>query len=771
MIDGVYYVDLAEMVTETIDRKGINSKTETITCDGTDYVQSHIGYTSETAYMYDVTDAHTEETYDLYLDHFGYVRLFIESEYNVFMLLTDGWYEDDNRTETFQAYYWDVDAAEETQIDVADGGSEFIADDNWTGVWGDQETWGRLLGADVTYDLDADTWRHTYATNIAGYSETDDGYALKTVEDSTSRVTYDVQAFAVDGLKDRYLDATTGTDDIQTTTNTQYYLVIRSADNRTVSGWNVDDVITWTGYANAPDEAKLVDGNSVGYAVTHESNVGSYNVADVVVFETVAYADRDTFFVYETNNYANIEYVWGIGYGEDGEIVDDRIDVDGDNSKLAGEIEFYVIDKDGNVRTHIDSNYADYDIYAGYVDTGWDIEDVDYIQVSDTAAGRLVITDADIYEVVLDDGDYDVEIVDRDEIDPNNGVILFTDGDDNVEYAILVGDVISPYDYDLDHVPLAAVEELFFDIMLDASAPTGVDAILAELAKYDSADKITSEADRVDATNAIVAAMDYIDANTTTSAERGAISDAIDLVEAALEEYINGNELTAAKAEAISRLETDADGAGWSNELLQAAKDAVNAVTDTTKTAEDLRQIGIAAAKAVKEEQEAAEAEQDTVEAVDAVMDIVSSEHKQIMGSDGKVYTFVGDFSIDENTVTISYETVAEIFDKKYPSDEDNTTTVGTADLARFLGLLHDKGVTEIGFGEETYKWNASGSLVGSNWTENGENNNSTLVKAIGAAMLKAYDQWNNGDPLSLSVDLTLNGVEYAIAFAADKLA
>ena len=771
MIDGVYYVDLAEMVTETIDRKGINSKTETITCDGTDYVQSHIGYTSETAYMYDVTDAHTEETYDLYLDHFGYVRLFIESEYNVFMLLTDGWYEDDNRTETFQAYYWDVDAAEETQIDVADGGSEFIADDNWTGVWGDQETWGRLLGADVTYDLDADTWRHTYATNIAGYSETDDGYALKTVEDSTSRVTYDVQAFAVDGLKDRYLDATTGTDDIQTTTNTQYYLVIRSADNRTVSGWNVDDVITWTGYANAPDEAKLVDGNSVGYAVTHESNVGSYNVADVVVFETVAYADRDTFFVYETNNYANIEYVWGIGYGEDGEIVDDRIDVDGDNSKLAGEIEFYVIDKDGNVRTHIDSNYADYDIYAGYVDTGWDIEDVDYIQVSDTAAGRLVITDADIYEVVLDDGDYDVEIVDRDEIDPNNGVILFTDGDDNVEYAILVGDVISPYDYDLDHVPLAAVEELFFDIMLDASAPTGVDAILAELAKYDSADKITSEADRVDATNAIVAAMDYIDANTTTSAERGAISDAIDLVEAALEEYINGNELTAAKAEAISRLETDADGAGWSNEMLQAAKDAINAVTDTTKTAEDLRQIGIAAAKAVKEEQEAAEAEQDTVEAVDAVMDIVSSEHKQIMGSDGKVYTFVGDFSIDENTVTISYETVAEIFDKKYPSDEDNTTTVGTADLARFLGLLHDKGVTEIGFGEETYKWNASGSLVGSNWTENGENNNSTLVKAIGAAMLKAYDQWNNGDPLSLSVDLTLNGVEYAIAFAADKLA
>ena len=40
LIDGVYYVDLAETVTETIDARGINSKTETITCDGTDYVQS-----------------------------------------------------------------------------------------------------------------------------------------------------------------------------------------------------------------------------------------------------------------------------------------------------------------------------------------------------------------------------------------------------------------------------------------------------------------------------------------------------------------------------------------------------------------------------------------------------------------------------------------------------------------------------------------------------------------------------------------------------------
>ena len=43
LIDGNYYMDLAEVVTETVDEKGIDKKTETMTCDGTDYVQSHIG--------------------------------------------------------------------------------------------------------------------------------------------------------------------------------------------------------------------------------------------------------------------------------------------------------------------------------------------------------------------------------------------------------------------------------------------------------------------------------------------------------------------------------------------------------------------------------------------------------------------------------------------------------------------------------------------------------------------------------------------------------
>ena len=498
LIDGVYYMNIAEMVTETIDegREAINSKTETITCDGTDYVQSHIGYTDESAYEWDVTEAETETTYDLYLDHFGYVRLFVESDYNVFMLLTDGWYEDDNRTETFQAYYWDVDAGEETQIDVVDNddASEFIADRNPTGWNGDQETWGRLKGADWTY-LTGYDWRNTFATNIAGYGETADGYALKKVQDSTSREDYMVQQFVVNddvALKDTYLEATDGRqNDIQTTSNTQYYLVIREEDNRTVSGWDVEDVITWTGYKNAPDGAKLNrDGIVVGYAVTHvtKSASKSYNVADVVVFETLAYNDRDTYFVYARNN-AHLEHVWGIGYDEDSTIQDQRINAE---SGIGDMIRFYEINDEGvadeigrNDAPFIDDkgDYAAHDIYAGFATTDWDIEGIDYIQVDTVADGKMnAEVDAPIYKVTRDSkGVYDVERMNRDDVHVGDAVIVFTDGskDDNVEYVLFVGRLMQPLGgfYPTDRDLLPAMEALWLDISEDATPENYDDAL------------------------------------------------------------------------------------------------------------------------------------------------------------------------------------------------------------------------------------------------------------------------------------------------------
>ena len=110
----------------------------------------------------------------------------------------------------------------------------------------DRETWTRLYGADVTsfFGEGAD-----YITNISGYAETDDGYALKTVGNSTSRVDYFVRELQDDAdqelddcLDEKTLDGTAyrrvagnvnATDvRIQTTTDTQYYLVIKDNDPR-----------------------------------------------------------------------------------------------------------------------------------------------------------------------------------------------------------------------------------------------------------------------------------------------------------------------------------------------------------------------------------------------------------------------------------------------------------------------------------------------------------------------------------------------------------
>ena len=364
------------------------------------------------------------------------------------MLLTDGWYETDNRTENFQAYYWDVEAEEETRIDVTDGGSDFIDD----GATGDEETWGNLYGADWTYLVNKKAdWQKVYATNIAGYSETADGYALKSVEDSAERMDYTVQAFEVDGLKDESLDAIGSQLDIQTTTDTQYYLVIRSRDNKTVTGWTVDDVITWTGYKNAPAEAKLVDG-AVGYAVTHASKASDkYTVADVVVFETAAYADRDTYFVYAPNNYLDfidrdrVEHVWGIGYDDEGVIdtenqllVEKYDDVIVDN----GLIEFYEIFDNQTVNFIGDEigEYAEHNIYAGWARTSWDVEGRNYVRVEVAGADDMYIyDDAPVYKVTFDARDgYGVAELNRDKVDVQNYMILFTDGEDNVKYAINV---------------------------------------------------------------------------------------------------------------------------------------------------------------------------------------------------------------------------------------------------------------------------------------------------------------------------------------------
>ena len=493
LIDGVYYVDLAEMVTETVDEDGINSKTETMTCGGTDYVQSHIGYTDRTTYYSDVTDAHTEVTYDLYLDHFGYVRLFIESDYSAFMLLTDGYYETDRRDEAFKAMYWNVEASEEQEIDVVGSDADdFIttADRNNDG---DRETWRRLVDAGEFY-LGYPDGDDTYITNIAGYSAGDDGYTLIPADDSTRRAEYEVQE-----LDDARLDNDSLSDEllynvdggrVQTTTNTEYYLVIKATDR--FGAEYVDDVITWTGYANVPDDAALA-ADAVAYAVTHDGDDGRWNlydVADVVVFETDPTADHDTYFVYTHNNWSftnpnpdpdTIEYVWGLGYNEAGEIEDQRIDVEEGAQEIHdnGVIEFYEI-YDNTDADIIANNYAGHNIYAGQVSVRYDVSSRDYMQVDVLSAPgvdflRFNPEEITIYKVTgataADAGEYDVAIVENwDDIRVGYRMILVTDGDKNVEYAIAVS--MSTYSDRWMTSVYTAVDDLYWDIVNDGIVET-----------------------------------------------------------------------------------------------------------------------------------------------------------------------------------------------------------------------------------------------------------------------------------------------------------
>ena len=460
LIDGNYYMNIAEKVTETVDKKGINKKTETMTCGGTDYVQSHIGYGDAGIYESSVRDAHTEYTYDLYLDYFGYVRLFVESDYSAFMLLTDGYYETDRHNEAFRAEYWNVDAAEKQEIDVADGDADDFINVGTDNNNGDRETWRRLIGAGYFY-FDAADYNVPFITNIVGYSEGSDGYTLIAANDTTRRTQYDVQWLTADEDTDLDTEILTGrtydkdteawsnANRIQTTTNTQYYVVIRDTDR--FDDDYVDTVVTWTGYNNVPDEAELGDW-ALAYAVTH-AGTGTYDVADVVVFETNDAADHNTYFVYTHNNYdatrPEIEHVWGLGYGEDGEIVNDMFDVEDEAYVIWNNhvINFYEIYDDSTV-DYIGNNYAEHNIYAGVVDVEYDVSGNNYIQVVvdnvDDGYLRFNPNDIPIYMVTgdadADQGEYNVDdrIGNWDDIKEGYQMILFTDSKENVEYAIVV---------------------------------------------------------------------------------------------------------------------------------------------------------------------------------------------------------------------------------------------------------------------------------------------------------------------------------------------
>lgn len=131
-------------------------------------------------------------------------------------------------------------------------------------------------------------------------------YTLAKVEDASLRVDYEVQELT--GIKTTSLTAktlTAGDNTLQTTTDTVYYLVVKTVKGLEITTW--DRLCQW-----APKSAALVAGSTYGYAVTHDGE-GKYDVADIVVFETASSNDSALYFVYR-DKAANDTEVYVIGY-------------------------------------------------------------------------------------------------------------------------------------------------------------------------------------------------------------------------------------------------------------------------------------------------------------------------------------------------------------------------------------------------------------------------------------------------------------------------
>ena len=91
--------------------------------------------------------------------------------------------------------------------------------------------------------------------------------------------------------------------------------------------------------------------------------------------------------------------------------------------------------------------------------------------------------------------------------------------------------------------------------------------------------------------------------------------------------------------------------------------------------------------------------------------------------------------------------------------------------MARFLGALHEanEGVTEIVYGDTTFKWNADAKLNGSKWTVNGEeyNNGEDNINSRNSLIYYIYGSTTEGSEIKpvdpSSITLTVDGTEIVI--------
>ena len=285
VIDGNAYTYLADVVTAEIDRVNRNDLSATTT-DGDEYIESGVHeHTGWDEIISGVRNLEGDVNYDLYLDRFGYLAAFTESDNNAgFVLLTDGYYETGRTEDTFAAMVWDREAQELVDTDITDGGELFI-DTN-----GDDNDWGNLSEfVPINYSGADDDIQ----TIVAALGE--DGSLIPVDEVYRYRVnvamidmdtTIPVRAHTENGTiysTTRYgaYEQAGASVDVRALASTVYYYVYNTPLGNTV-------VREYVGYANIPDLGKDVNMIEDVYVVgtrAEDAYSTDYYTAEIVVVE------------------------------------------------------------------------------------------------------------------------------------------------------------------------------------------------------------------------------------------------------------------------------------------------------------------------------------------------------------------------------------------------------------------------------------------------------------------------------------------------------
>ncbi len=268
-IDGYYYISNPEVKSLKVDTKSIEQKKNVFKSDDVEYTWSGIDKEAERYYT-DISQISYDVNYDMYFDHFGFVRLATEARRN-FVLLTDGYFKTDLRDHEWKVELYNGSEKVETAdvVDAArndrdwdgrrdegydgkiDGFIDTFEDDHQgnRGTWKRLNTFGEFYkqyGATSpsndytryvdknTKDVDlGDDTRDHFVTNIALASETDGVWTLQDVTNIDSEFNSLYRSYKVYELA--------GSDNTFGGGVKQHSLKAKNTDLWGIDGNNVDD--------------------------------------------------------------------------------------------------------------------------------------------------------------------------------------------------------------------------------------------------------------------------------------------------------------------------------------------------------------------------------------------------------------------------------------------------------------------------------------------------------------------------------------------------